>query len=373
MKYKALCCALNVHLRVCQGNHLWIAWHSEKESSVPLSPVSALAASSESGGSSLSQPLPADEQLALLLRLADIPAEHHPPDPAPPSLNLSAAYAECRRLTRKHSKSFFFSTQFLPSEKRRAVRALYAFCRMSDDTVDMATSDPTHALAQWVRLVRAPQPHPDNPVLLAWHDTCGRYRLAPALVDELLAGIAMDLTIHRYRTFADLWLYCYRVASVVGLLSMGIMGSAPGAEPYAIKLGVALQLTNILRDVGEDARRGRVYLPEEDLVQFGLSADDILHGVCDERFKALIDFEIARTHRLYDESWYGIALLPRDSRMAVGAAARTYRAILDKVVHNNYDVYEQRAHLTSSEKLALLPGIWRDVRRLEQHQLTVSA
>lgn len=113
----------------------------------------------------------------------------------------------------------------------------------------------------------------------------------------------MDLTISRYATFADLWLYCYRVASVVGLLVIGITGAAPGAQPYAIKLGVALQLTNILRDIGEDADRQRVYLPEDELARFGLTADDILARVYDERFIALMKFQVARAHQLYDESW----------------------------------------------------------------------
>lgn len=259
-------------------------------------------------------------------------------------------------------KAFFFSTQFLPPAKRHAVRALYAFCRISDDTVDMAEGDPTQALAEWVCLARLPMPPIDNPVLIAWHDTCTTYQLARNLIDELLAGVAMDLTINRYATFADLWLYCYRVASVVGLLSMGITGAAPGAEPYAIKLGVALQMTNILRDIGEDARRNRVYLPLEDLARFDLSAGDILQEVYDDRLQAMIQFQIARTRQLYDESWPGIALLSADSRLAVGAAARVYRGILDKIETNNYDVFRYRAHLTKRDKLLLLPGIWRSVQ-----------
>jgi phytoene synthase len=310
--------------------------------------------------------LPAEEQLALLFHLADsdpsyelaMHASSHPPLP------LTHAYAECQRITRQHSKSFFFSSQFLPPEKRRAVRALYAFCRTSDDIVDLAQNDPARALADWVHQVRACMPPADSAVLLAWHDTCLRYELSPTLVDELLAGIAMDLTINQYETFADLWLYCYRVASVVGLLSMGIVGGAAGAEPYAVKLGVALQMTNILRDVGEDARRGRVYLPGEDLRRFSLDVDDILNGVYDQRFINLMRFEIARTRRLYAESWPGIALLSTDSRLAVGAAARIYRGILDKVEANDYDVYSCRAHLTMTEKFMLLPSIWWSVRRL---------
>jgi len=312
------------------------------------------------------QPLPAQEQLDLLFHLAGI---------APPgttqtdtSLNISPqtlheAYQTCKHITRHHSKSFFFSTQFLPADKRKHVYALYAFCRTSDDTVDMATEDPARALADWVHLARTAPPH-DNPVLLAWHDTHTRYNLPQATIDELLAGVAMDLTISRYSTFDDLWLYCYRVASVVGLLSIGILGTASGAEPYAIKLGVALQLTNILRDVGEDSHRGRVYLPEEDLQQFGLTADDILAHRYNEQFCDLMRFEIERAHRLYDESWHGISLLPADSRLAVGVAARVYRGILDKIVMNEYDVFSQRAHLTLWEKLKGMPGIWQDVRQL---------
>lgn len=345
-----------------QAGERWKPVPREKEIRVSLNSLPPLALQS---GEYIGRPLPAEEQLAPLLRLT----EQHPTtssydDGPPPSHSLAEAYAICQRMIRQHSKSFFFSTQFLPVDKRLAVRALYAFCRTTDDTVDQAGDNPTHALAGWVRQVRAQRPDPANPVLVAWHDTRTRYNLSCKLVDELLAGVAMDLTINRYATFADLWLYCYRVASVVGLLSMGITGSAPGARPYAIKLGVALQLTNILRDVGEDAARGRVYLPQEDLQRFDLTAEDILNRVCDDRFVALMRFQIARAHRLYDEAWPGVALLPSDSRFGVAAAAIVYRGILDKIAANNYDSYTQRAYLRNRQKLALIPKIWLDVRRL---------
>jgi phytoene synthase len=311
------------------------------------------------------QPLPAEEQLAQLFHLTGLaPLAGSDEWPPHPPHATAEAYAECERIIRRHSKSFYFSSQFLAPESRRAVRALYAFCRTTDDTVDLATGDPARALAAWVQQARAARPVPSNPVLVAWHDTRTRYGLAASLVDELLAGVAMDLTIHRYESFADLWLYCYRVASVVGLLVMGITGHSPGAEPYAIKLGVALQLTNILRDVGEDAARGRVYLPQEELARFGLSADEILLGVYDDRFRALMQFQVARTRRLYEESWPGVALLAEESRFAIGAAARVYRGILDKLVANNYDAYTRRAHLKLREKIGRLPRIWWDVRRL---------
>jgi len=334
----------------------------EKESRVSLQPLTPLALGA---GKVIAQPLPAEEQLAQLFRLTELhapagagelpPHQHH---------SVQEAYAFCERVIRQHSKSFFFSSQFLASEKRRAVRALYAFCRTTDDTVDMVDDDPARALAAWVHQARAPEPPRHSPVLLAWHDTRTSYGLSAALVDELLAGMAMDLTIHRYDSFADLWLYCYRAASVVGLLVMGITGAAPGAEPYAIKLGVALQLTNILRDVGEDAQRGRVYLPQEDLARFDLSADDILAGAYDARFRAMMRFQVERAHRLYDESWPGIGLLPPDSRLAIAAAARVYRGILDKLVANDYDAYSRRAHLTTREKLGRLPRLWWDLRKI---------
>jgi phytoene synthase len=306
--------------------------------------------------------LAADELLALLPALADSALPDNDPGGAP--FPLAESYRACRSMILRHSRSFFFSSHFLPPPKRRAVRALYAFCRTTDDAVDLTPDDPARALAQWLRTVRTPALAARHPTLPAWNDTCRRHALPSALTNELLAGVAMDLTIHRYETFADLWLYCYRVASVVGLLSMRIVGFAPGAEPYAIKLGVALQLTNILRDIGEDARRGRVYLPQEDLARFGLTDDDIVAGRVDARFQALMRFEIDRARQLYAESWPGVGLLSSDSRLAIGAASHVYARILDKIAANNDDVFRLRAHLSTAEKLALLPAIWRKVRRL---------
>jgi phytoene synthase len=334
-----------------------------KERCVSLNPIPTLAL--DAHGKLAAQPLPAEEQLAQLFHLTEL-SPHTGSDewpPYPPAVT-AAAYAECERIIRRHSKSFYLSSQFLPPELRRAVRALYAFCRTTDDTVDLAAGDAARALAAWVQQARAARPAPHSPVLVAWHDTRSRYGLPASLVDELLAGVAMDLTIFRYASFADLWLYCYRVASVVGLLVMGITGHGPGAAPYAIKLGVALQLTNILRDVGEDAARGRVYLPLDELARFGLSADEILAGIYDGRFRALMSFQVERARRLYDESWPGIALLPAECRLAIAAAARIYRGILDKLEGNGYDAFTLRAHLTMPEKLARLPRIWWDVRKL---------
>jgi phytoene synthase len=285
--------------------------------------------------------------------------------------SLADAYRTCRAITREHSKSFFLASRLLPQPKRSAMEALYAFCRTSDDTVDHNAEAAT-ALSQWVAKVQHPITPRDEPVLLAWADTCERYQLPCELANELLAGVAMDLSIQRYNTFAELWVYCYRVASVVGLLSMRIIGFASGAEVYAIRLGIALQLTNILRDIGEDTLRGRVYLPLEDLRRFDLSAADILKGVRDHRFRALMQYEIDRAEQLYRMSWPGVALLNPDGQMAVAAAALLYRGILRKIVANDFDVFTKRAHLTALEKLCMLPTIQYQVQRLRrgEHDLT---
>ncbi|HEU5016142.1 MAG TPA: phytoene/squalene synthase family protein [Roseiflexaceae bacterium] len=308
--------------------------------------------------------------LSALRRLVDheLPSRFHTTDPTQPPLSLDEAYRWCIDITRVHSRSFFLSSHFLPPEKRRAIRALYAFCRTSDDIVDQLSENVERELAHWVALAQAPTPPQHHPVLVAWKDTVSRYTIPQALANELLAGVAMDLTVSRYATFDDLWLYCYRVASVVGLISMCIIGHEEGATPYAVSLGVALQLTNILRDVGEDAQRGRIYLPQEDMQRFGLSDDDILQGRCDERFHALMRFEIERAHALYDEAWPGIALLSRDSQFAIGAAAEVYRGILNKIVANRYDVFSQRARLSMAEKLRTLPRVARGLRALPRVQ-----
>jgi phytoene synthase len=285
------------------------------------------------------------------------------PHSSAPYPSLEESYRHCIELTRQHSRSFFFSTQLLPPEKRRAIRALYAFCRTSDDIVDHATSNAAAALARWVELVHAPQPPPGHPVLLAWNDTAQRYHVEQDLVNELLAGIAMDLTVSRYATFDDLWLYCYRVASVVGLISMQIIGHYAGAVSYAVKLGVALQLTNILRDVGEDAARGRIYLPQEDLDRFGLTDDDIFAERRDERFRALMHFQIDRAHALYEAARPGIALLNPEGRLAIAAAGEIYRGILNRIVANDFDVFHKRAFVPLPEKLLILARVWRNLRR----------
>jgi phytoene synthase len=281
---------------------------------------------------------------------------------------LERAYDYCERVTAAHSRSFYWATQLLPREKRQAIRALYAFCRVSDDIVDRPrkrqSADQTeHALLRWRRQAMSQAVYTDMPsgvaahdlIAVAWADTRARYAIPACYAEQLIDGVARDFQQTRYRTFAELAAYAYGVASTVGLMSMHVIGYASeDAIPYAIKLGVALQLTNILRDVGEDWRSGRLYLPLGELDASALTEEDIAAGRVDERWRAFMRFQIARTRCLYAEAWPGISLLNRDGRFAVAAASELYRAILDDIAAHDYDVFSRRAHI----------GAWGKLRRL---------
>jgi 15-cis-phytoene synthase len=251
------------------------------------------------------------------------------------------------------------ATGLLPSDKRRAMRALYAFCRLSDDIVDCSEANAKGALATWRRKALAPAPPLGDLVAVAWADTRFRYRIPQRYAEQLIDGVGRDLCRKRYRTFEDVAAYAYGVASTVGLMSMHIIGFAgEQAIPYAIELGVALQITNILRDIVEDWRSGRLYLPMDEMTAYGLTEADLDRGQVDDRWRAFLRFQIARNRRLYTEANPGIALLSRDGRFAVEAASELYRAILDDIEAHDYDVFHRRAHVSAWGKVRRLPRIW---------------
>ncbi|HEY3289292.1 MAG TPA: squalene/phytoene synthase family protein [Anaerolineae bacterium] len=289
-------------------------------------------------------------------------------------INLDEAYELCANVTREHSKSFYLSTHFLPTEIRRAIRAFYAFCRATDDMVDQ----PAHAgadrisLAEWRRLSRLPSGQQRHPILSAWADTREYYGVPQLLIEELIDGCEMDLHVHRYETFDELSQYCYCVASTVGLVSMHIIGTITNrpaamacAHDAAVKLGIALQLTNILRDVGEDLQRGRIYLPQEDMRRFQYTESDLHHRVVNDHFRNLMRFEMERARSLYDAFYCGIAYLKPEGRLAVGTAISLYQSILGRITDNDFDVFNIRAHLSMPAKLCRVPGIYLRVRRLQ--------
>lgn len=273
---------------------------------------------------------------------------------------LMAAYAYCAEVTAQHSRSFHLASSLLPLDKQRAVRALYAFCRITDDIVDCRNDENVEERLQiWRHHAFSNHPPLDNLAAVAWADARQRYHIPVRYAEQLVEGVSRDLQQTRYQSFDELATYCYSVASTVGLMSMHITGfSGPEAVPYAVRLGLALQLTNILRDVGEDWRRGRLYLPQDELAAFELTEADIAAGVVDDRWRRFMRFQIARNRQLYAEAWPGIQLLSEDGRFSIAAAAGLYRAILQDIEAHDYDVFNRRAYVGTWGKLRRLPKLW---------------
>lgn len=300
------------------------------------------------------------------------------------SAELARAYGFCREITREHAKSFYFSARFLKPEKRLPIYALYALCRLVDDEVDAAeVSSEQEAIAaveNWKQILnqiyssaadnqtnkaQSTKDKAQTEILTAWRDLLRRYRIKQELPLELMRGVLMDTHIKRYQTWDELYVYCYRVASVVGLMSSEIFGySAPETLEYAEALGIAMQLTNILRDVREDAAMNRIYLPQEDLQKFNVSEEQIFAGEFNRNFARLIQFEIERARHYYALAEKGIPLLERDARFTVLLAARIYGRILNQIEKQNYDVFRARAHTTKRQKITSIPRIWIAARRM---------
>jgi 15-cis-phytoene synthase len=276
---------------------------------------------------------------------------------------LDNAYAECESITSEYSRSFYMATSLLPSEKKRAVRALYAFCRIADDIVDEGEGQHEQELMKWREKSLSPEAPLNDGVPLAWAQTRSRFQIPVRYAEQLLDGIQQDLYQYRYNSFEDLSVYCYGAASTVGLMSMHIIGyERVEAIHHAIRLGVALQMTNILRDVNEDWQAGRLYLPLDELNAFGLSEADIESGLVDDRWREFMRFQIARARQLFEEAWPGIPMLHPDGRFAVAAAAGLYEAILDDIESHDYDVFSRRAHVSDSLKLRKLVGIYKRLK-----------
>lgn len=285
--------------------------------------------------------------------------------------SLEDSYELCRQITAEYSKTFYMGTQLMPEPKRRAIWAIYVWCRRTDELVDgpMAGSTTLETLDRWeehLETVFAGTPLEDEDVALV--DTLSRYPMEIQPFRDMIAGQRMDLHRSRYETFEELKLYCYRVAGTVGLMSMAVMGlaqndhKAPWDRPEiyvpteeAIALGIANQLTNILRDVGEDARRGRIYLPLEELALFNYTEQDLLNGVVDERWRELMRFQIQRARKFYAIAEQGIRPLGSDIRWPVWSALLLYSKILDAIERNGYDVFTKRAYVPSWRKLICLP------------------
>jgi 15-cis-phytoene synthase len=273
------------------------------------------------------------------------------------------------RLTRQSGSNFYYAFRILPREKRRAIYALYSFCRVVDDCVDEAGGEGEAGLRRWLEEVhRCYAGQPQTPLGQELAATLHRFPIPRGCFEDIVAGCRMDLTLKSYATFADLRAYCERVASAVGLASIEIFEyDDPRTRGYAVELGVALQLTNILRDVSADAARGRLYLPLEDLRRFGVGEADLLsalagRGPAPARFVPLLDFQAERARQQYERA---AALLPAGDRRRMAPAqimAAIYRALLDEVVRRGYP-FGTRVRLPRLRKgLLALRTLWRHRR-----------
>ena len=272
----------------------------------------------------------------------------------------------CQQKVAESGTSFYYAFLFLPPEKRQAIHALYAFCREVDDVVDEC-DDPAIAVAklswwrQEVALLESPagQPQPTHPVTLALRDVRQHFDLPLEYFNEIIDGMAMDLEYSRYPDFKSLSLYCYRVAGVVGLLSAEIFGMTDRkTQRYATELGTALQLTNIIRDVGEDARRGRIYLPIDELQRFNVPATDILNARETPEFLALMQFQGDRAQSYYDKAMDSLPAADRSAQRPGLIMAAVYRTLLDEIAKDDYQVLKQKTALPPLRKLWLALKTW---------------
>jgi phytoene synthase len=302
----------------------------------------------------------------------------------PAAPQLATAYSVCGGITRSAAKNFYYAFLLLPRRKREALCAVYAFMRRCDDITDdptLALPERRRKLDQWLDALHlAQQNHPtDDPILLALTDAQRRFHIRAGLLDDLALGTAMDIqentetfegdeplfarqhSLIRYRTFEDLRVYCYHVASVVGLVCIHIFGYRdPQAESLAEHCGLAFQLTNIIRDVKEDALLGRVYLPEEDLVKYGVSAEDLLTAPDPALFRPLLMMETDRARDFYRSGDELIPYVSEDSQPALWVLINIYRNLLEKIAERQYDVFNGKISLTVGEKLRVLgKGFWK--------------
>ncbi len=272
--------------------------------------------------------------------------------------DLTRSYRYCRDVARKRAGNFYYSFVVLPREKSNAMCAMYAFMRYCDDIADDpgVNKDRVVMLEKWREsLERAARgDYGDSLILPAFHDAMTKFSVPLEYFHQLIDGAGMDMFVDRYRTFDELYDYCYKVASVVGLVCIHIFGfDTPIAKEYAEHLGIAFQLTNILRDIKEDATMGRIYIPEEDLWAFDYSAQDLLNRVRDDRFYKLMAFEVLRARCYYKSAVPLMTLVHESGRAGLFAMIKIYSGILDRIERRQYDIFASRISLTRTQKMSI--------------------
>lgn len=281
------------------------------------------------------------------------------------------AHAYCKAVARRSGSNFYYSFLFLPLARREAMYTVYAFCKEVDSAVDDAPpgSEPREVLRRWrAELAAAYRGSPTYPVTISLAEHARRLEIPQDYFEDLIRGVEMDLTTSRYATFDDLSLYCYRVASVVGLICLKVFGTlSPDARAYAINLGMAFQLTNILRDLGTDADRGRIYLPQQDLERFGYGEEELLKKTYSTAFIDLMQYECARARAFYEKARTVAASLPSDDQRTLTVAEMmrgVYVRILNRIERCDYRVFGARVTIAPAYRLAIAAGVWLQSRFL---------
>ena len=279
-----------------------------------------------------------------------------------PTIDLELAYEACRIITRREAKNFYYAFLTLPAAKRRAIYAAYAFCRHCDDSVDEETSTDAKmtALADLQsNLNDTYSGNASSPVYLALADVAQRYEIPQDYFREIIMGVESDLVKDRFANFQELREYCYRVASVVGLICLQIFGyENDDAKEYAVDLGLAMQLTNIIRDVREDLDMGRIYLPQDEMARFGYSEEDLRNGVRNQAFIDLMGFQSQRAREYFDRGFKLLPYLTRRSRACPAVLGALYSKVLDRIEASDYDVLDSRVSLSKAEKIRITAQTW---------------
>ena len=277
-------------------------------------------------------------------------------------LDLESAYEACRTITRREAKNFYYAFLTLPAAKRRAIYAAYAFCRHCDDSVDDETSTDAKLKALsdlQTSLDSTYSGNASSPVYVALADVARNYDIPQHYFQEIILGVESDLVKDRFQNFAELKEYCYRVASVVGLICLQIFGyEDDDAKEYAVDLGLAMQLTNIIRDVREDLDMGRVYLPQDEMARFGYSEEDLKEGVRNQAFHDLMKFQAKRAREYFDRGFKLLPYLSRRSRACPAVLGALYSKVLDRIEESDYDVLDSRVSLSKAEKIGITAKTW---------------
>ena len=278
------------------------------------------------------------------------------------STKLDKAYQYCTRLTKKEARNFYYAFITLPSKKRKAIYAVYAFSRLCDDIADEYSPlkdkvDGLNNLRTYLRDCYAG--NPKGQVFFALADCSAQFQIPIEYFEDIIEGVEVDLQKTRYHDFTELKSYCYKVASVVGLICINVFGyNKPEAKEYAINLGLAMQLTNIIRDVKEDAERGRIYIPLDELSHFGYSEEELIKGLETEAFHKLMSFQAKRAREYFAKGHLLMPLLPIRSRACPAILAGIYSALLDKIEREKFKVFHKRISLNLTKKLLIMMGLW---------------